>query len=158
MTVETWPRGSHLIQDQNRSVGSSVPLSSLPWLSLPSKTWCGVGTQLCKSPISLCLHRTERYVAASATGHSLSSAVGCVPGSNPTTLRGHGTDGRGAPFTDHRKFHAQGSKWGATPSKTRRVNPMTKHRGNPNWGKPDQSGPVVHLPSSFEQKIGRAHV
>jgi hypothetical protein len=34
-----------------------------------------------------------------------------------------------------------------------RVYPMTKHRGNPNWGKPDQSGPVVPLPSSFEQIV-----
>jgi hypothetical protein len=51
------------------------------------------------------------------------------------------------------KFHMRGSKWGATPSKIRRVFSMTKHRGNPNWGKPDQSGPVVHLPSSFEQIV-----
>lgn len=28
--------------------------------------------------------------------------------------------------------------------------PMANHRGNPNWGKMDQGGPVVASPSSFE--------
>ena len=27
---------------------------------------------------------------------------------------------------------------------------MARQRGNPNWGKADQNGPVVILPSSFE--------
>jgi hypothetical protein len=30
---------------------------------------------------------------------------------------------------------------------------MAKHRGNPNWGKMDQGGPVVASPSSFENIV-----
>ncbi|WP_158790363.1 hypothetical protein [Granulicella sp. L60] len=30
---------------------------------------------------------------------------------------------------------------------------MAKRRGNPNWGKADQQGPVVIVPSSFEQIV-----
>jgi hypothetical protein len=30
---------------------------------------------------------------------------------------------------------------------------MARRRGNPNWGKADQQGPVVIVPSSFEQIV-----
>ncbi len=30
---------------------------------------------------------------------------------------------------------------------------MARRRGNPNWGKADQQGPVVAVPSSFEQIV-----